>query len=92
MEVAEQRIKELQPRKKKTSQNPPTMYTTIVAITPGEKLIIGKAMLSGNERSPKEYKWTPPTIIAPIVPLTKMAWLIGSKIEQQFSNMNLEPS
>ena len=73
MAVAEHRRNEMQPKKKKTSQNPQTRYKIIYTIIVGVRVIIGKAILSGNVNSPKEYRWITPIIIAPIAALTKIA-------------------
>jgi hypothetical protein len=38
-----------------------------------ERVITGKAMLSGKERFPIEYKYIPPTMIAPRPAIMKIA-------------------
>lgn len=54
METAEQRMKELQPKKKKSSHRPPAMKKTTAAVALGENVRTGNATLSGNVKSPKE--------------------------------------
>lgn len=65
METAEHIIKYSQPWKKNTSQKPPTRYPVTATMLMVERVITGKAILSGNERLPIEYKYIPPTMIAP---------------------------
>lgn len=73
METAEHMMKYSQPWKKKTSQNPPTKYPTTATMLRVERLITGKAILSGNERLPIEYRYIPPTMIAPRPAMMKIA-------------------
>lgn len=56
METAEQMMNELQPKKKNSNHNPPAMKNTTAAVALGEKVSTGKATLSGNVNSPKEYR------------------------------------
>jgi hypothetical protein len=53
------------------------------------KLITGNPELSGNVSCPIEQKHIDPTTIAAIDAATKIAWDIGNKIIQQFSNMKI---
>jgi hypothetical protein len=54
MDAADMRMKVLQPRKKKTSQNPLNRKATIRIIYVAGSAIIGKAMASGKVKLPKE--------------------------------------
>ncbi len=64
METAEHRMKYSQPWKKNISQNPPKRYPATATMLRVERVMTGKAMLSGNDKLPIEYKYIPPTIIA----------------------------
>lgn len=73
IETAEHSMKYSHPWKKKTSQKPPTRYAVTATMLTVERVITGKAMLSGKERFPIEYKYIPPTMIAPRPAIMKIA-------------------
>lgn len=54
IDAADIRIKVLQPRKKKTSQNPPKRKITIITISTTGSEITGKAIASGKVKLPNE--------------------------------------
>ena len=85
-------MKWLHPLKKKTSQSPTTMKMMMATIYPPLRLMLGKGLLLGKVKAPRESNDTPPAIKPARVIMMMNPWVMGRMTRKQLLRMNMAPS